>query len=96
MPLGTTKVFSIKAHIWGGMRQREVAEMFGTTHTTIGRICNGESHKDVQWPDGSTGSMPRAHRLELNRKIKSGEKWKIPNKDVSLPPLIGKEKQDDI
>ena len=64
------KVLLIKERLWDGMlKQREIAEEYFVTQTTISRIFRGYEHADVPWPDGSTGSIP-ADRWETLIKSK--------------------------
>jgi|TARA_Y100000310_G_scaffold345664_1_gene467928 hypothetical protein len=70
------KVLLIKEKLWDGMlKQREIAEEFYVTQTTISRIFRGHEHPDVPWPDNSTGSIPEARWETLIKSKRRGARY---------------------
>ena len=70
------KVLLIKEKLWDGMlKQREIAEEFYVTQTTISRIFRGYEHTDVLWPDGSEGSIPEARWETLIKSKRRGARY---------------------
>jgi hypothetical protein len=70
------KVLLIKEKLWDGMlKQREIAEEFYVTQTTISRIFRGYEHTDVLWPDGSEGSIPEARWEILIKSKRRGARY---------------------
>ena len=74
--LTPNKVLLIKEKLWDGMlKQREIAEEYFVTQTTISRIFRGYEHADVLWPDGSEGSIPEARWETLIKSKRRGARY---------------------
>jgi len=70
------KVTEIKSLLWDGVqKQREIADSYHVTQTTISRIFRGHEHAEVPWPDNSTGSIPTARWETLIKSKRRGARY---------------------
>ena len=72
-------IVEIKQLLWSGYTQSEVCRNFKVTQPTIHRICQGWTHEEIPWPDGSVGPINRQHYLTERERRKSLE-WEDANK----------------
>lgn len=61
--LTLAEAIDIKAMLWEGEKQRDIAARFGVSQTTVSSICRGYQWPEAVWPDNTKGRM-------------SDERWK--------------------
>jgi hypothetical protein len=61
--LTPSNVRQIKALLWKGeMRQKDIAEHYYVTQSTVSRIYRGLEWPNVKWPGGGMGEIPEDRR----------------------------------
>ncbi len=76
----------IKALLWRGYTQTEVADMYGVTQPTISRIVHGLQYHYVAWPDGSVGEINLTHYRVMLAQRKVEKIGDIPT--VKAAPIV--------
>lgn len=59
------EISQIKALIWHGAIQREIAEATNLSQSQISRIATGHCWGEVPWPNGDLGALPESRCIEL-------------------------------
>lgn len=65
--LTSQQVTSIKAAIFKGATIEKLARSYDVNYRTISHIKCGRTWEEVAWPDGTTGAIAAARRIELVR-----------------------------
>ena len=52
----------IKCLLWDGDTHLSIANRYKVSGVHIGKICRGIAYPDIEWPNGSTGSIPEDRR----------------------------------
>lgn len=65
--LDEAQVARIKAAIWRGDMQEEIAAKYGVNHRSISNIKRGATWPDVPWPNKKAGAIDPKRALEITR-----------------------------
>lgn len=57
----------VKRRLWAGETQEAIAATLQLDQKTISRVKTGQSWREIRWPDGTKGALPRQRVLEINR-----------------------------
>jgi len=61
----------IKARLWAGESNIEIARIYRITDASVSRILHGRQAQSTPWPDGETGAMP-SYRFQELRRLRMG------------------------
>lgn len=65
--LNLEQAIQMKADIWEGMSNGDVANRHGISALTISLVRNGKAYQDTPWPDGSSGTLSEMQRDKMSR-----------------------------
>ncbi len=61
-------VMHMKARLWDGWTQKEVAREFGTSKNYASYLISGERYPHIPWPDGTVGALDPEKRFAIQQK----------------------------
>lgn len=84
----------IKAMLWLGQTQEQVASDFGIHQTTVSRIVRGKAWYEARWPDGTVGAMSSERAFELKFPSQPSRLLEATHR-LAVPPIDSEASSED-